>query len=412
MARYARTLSSGRDNTDHLSTGVLALCFPLRDVQAVIDSCGRASRRIRDLPAAVVAYYVIAMSLYPSVGYEGVLRWMVKGLQWLRAGVFRVSTKAALSAARQKLGEQPMREIFNRMALPLNARDSKGSFWKGFHVVAVDGSTLALQDTEANRAAFGRPSNQHGEGGYPLARFVVLAEVGTHLIFEAEIGSYHQSEIVLAEKIVSRLQENMLCLADRLYPSYSLWKQASATGAHLLWRSKSGQALERLQTLADGSWLARWKDPNSKEATTVRVIEYRLKGGATTVYRLLTTILNPAVASASELAAFYPQRWEVELAFRETKQVLRNGQATLRSKVPELVRQEFWGLLLAHYLVRKMMAQAALDRKIDPDELSFQDCVTIVHSSEAGHGLSITPSATDEDAALAAGRHGQKESEP
>jgi hypothetical protein len=393
MPRPAKTISVGNDNTQHLSMGVLALCYPLHSVQRIINDCGKASKRVRDLPAAVVAYYVIGMSLFPRVGYESVLRWLLCGLQWLGSGVLRLSGKGALSRARQKLGEQPMRQIFEQLVRPLKEPELQGCYWKGMHVVAFDGSTLALQDTPSNDEAFGRSGNQHGKAAYPLARFVALAEVGTHLIFAAELGGYHQSEVALAGKLVGRLGPGMLCLADRLFPGLALWRQAAATGAHLLWRAKSKLKLERIRTLADGSWLARWR-PSPKQtgpAVVVRVVEYRLGEGGEEVYRLLTTLLDPEVASAAELAGFYPQRWEIELTIKEGKSVLRQGQITLRSKVAELVRQEFWGLLLAHHIVRKMMALAALQRKTDPDELSFTRSVEIIRSNQTGPVLSFPP---------------------
>jgi hypothetical protein len=395
MPRPAKTLSVGNDNTQHLSLGVIALCFPAVAVQQAIDACGKTSKRVRDLPAAVVAYYVIGLSLFPGAGYESVLRWLLCGLQWLNTGKFRISSKVALSKARQRLGEAPLRLLFDRLAAPFGDSTLKGCWWRKHHVVVLDGSTLALQDTPSNDAHFGRSTNQHGKAAWPLARFVALAEAGTHLIFRAELGRYKDSEIVLAEKVVGGLREGMLCLADRLFPGLALWKKATATGAHMLWRAKVGMKLKADRTLPDGSWLATWKSATrgQKDArgVTVRVIEYRLKGGNGETFRLITSLLDPEGAPAHELAALYPQRWEIELAIKEGKQVLRTGQITLRSKMPELVRQEFWGLLLAHYIVRKMMARAALDGDIDPDVLSYQSSVEIIRSSQTGPVLAFSP---------------------
>jgi hypothetical protein len=229
-----------------------------------------------------------------------------------------------------------------------------------------------------------------------MARFVGLAEAGTHLVFRAELGRYRDSEVTLAQRVITGLGKGMLCLADRLFPGLALWKQATATGAHLLWRAKTTLRLERLQTLSDGSWLALWKTSTrgqqDAQGVKVRVVEYRLKGGGGEVYRLLTSLLDPQEAPARELAALYPQRWEIELTLKEGKRVLRQGQLTLRSKKPDLVRQEFWGLLMAHYTVRRMMAQAALDRKVDPDELSFQNSVEILRSTQTGPALALSPS--------------------
>jgi hypothetical protein len=402
MARTAKILSVGNDNTQHLSMGVLALCFSSPQIQAVVSRCGKASQRIRDLPAAVVVYYVIALSLFPGAGYENVLRWLLGGLQWLGSGSFRVSGKGALSAARQRLGEAPIRCIHEELAVPLANPKLIGSFWKGMHVVAIDGSTFALQDTPANAKEFGRSSNQNGHGAYPLARFVALVETGTHLIFGAQLGGYHDSEIKLAESLIKRLKPTMLCLADRLYSGYALWKLAASTKAHLLWRAKVGMKLERIKDLTDGSWLANWRTSTrgvkEPDGQIVRVIEYRIAPSTKApnqapgeIIRLLTTILDPSVATATELAELYPQRWEIELTIKESKTVLRKGNVTLRSKLPDLVKQEFWGLLLAHYVVRKMMAQAALIQEKDPDSLSYQGSIEIIKSTQAGAVLSFSP---------------------
>lgn len=395
MPRPAKTLSVGNDNTQHLSLGVIALCFPAAAVQNAIEDCGKASRRVRDLPAAVVVYYVIGLSLFPAAGYESVLRWLLCGLQWLDCGTFRVSSKAALSKARQRLGEQPLRKLFDQHAQPFGNPTLKGCYWRKHHLVVVDGSTVALQDTPANDEHFGRSSNQHGKAAWPLARFVVLAEAGTHLIFRAELGRYNDSEVVLAEKVLVGLRKGMVCLADRLFPGLALWKKATATGAHMVWRAKIGLKLERIKTLPDGSWLATWKSESrgqeDRVGVSVRVVEYRLKGGDGEIFRLITSLLDPEEAPANELATLYPQRWEVELAIKESKQVLRTGQITLRSKMPELVKQEFWGLLMAHYIVRKMMAQAALEEDVDPDNLSYQSSVEIIRSSQTGPVLAFSP---------------------
>jgi hypothetical protein len=210
------------------------------------------------------------------------------------------------------------------------------------------------------------------------------------------------SEITLSRKMLTKLNPGMLCLADRLFPGLALWRLAAATGSFLLWRAKTSLTLEYVESLEDGSWLARWH-PDKKvrksvdrQAELVRVVEYRLRekrgkpGGE--LYRLVTNILDPKIATAKELAELYPERWEVELCIKETKTILRKGKITLRSKRPELVEQEFWGMLLAHYAVRRMMAQAALDRKRDPDKLSYQGAKEIIKHQVAGPVLFFPPS--------------------
>lgn len=401
MARHAKNISQGNTATEHLSVGVLSLCYPLQAVRAVVEECDKKDKRVRDLPAALVVYYVIGLSLFPGVAYRSVLRWLIGGLQWLgNHHRFRVAGSEALSRARQRLGTLPLQRLHETQAHPMKDRSLPGSYFKDLLLVAIDGSTLALQDTALNSAEFGRSTNQNGDGAWPLARFVALVECGTHLIFGAKIGAYKDSEITLAKELARALGPGMLCMADRLFPGYELWRQYAATGADLLWRAKISVPLRKVKDLSDGSWLAKWlpEDQRRKgcEALIVRVIEYRIKDSGATgsqgeVYRLITTILDPARADASELAALYPQRWEIEITIKETKTILRKGRITLRSKKPELVRQEFWGMILAHYLVRKMMAQAALDKKIDPDKLSYEDSIQIIRSTQAGPVLSFSP---------------------
>jgi hypothetical protein len=401
MARHAQRISIGDDMVRHVSVGALALSYPLKRVRAIIAQCGRQSQRQRDLPAELVAYYVIAMSLLPQLGYQEVLRWMMTGLQWLRgeAEPMRITGKAALSRARARLGEAPLKTMFQQFAPAMTAQaDLRGAHWKKHRLVALDGSTLALQDTEANADAFGRPSNQHGPAAYPQARFVALVESGTHLAFAAELGGYDQSELALTTPLLAQLRPGMLCLADRYFANASLWRAAQATGAQLLWRAKTGLKLTREKVLADGSWLARWRPSrgDAAQACTVRVIEYRLRASEQAsdpaeTYRLVTTLLDPAEASAEELARLYPERWEFELTLRESKGIMRQGQLTLRSKTPELVRQEFWGLLLAHSLVRRMMARAAHHHELDPDALSFKSSLEIIRANLAGPGLAFSP---------------------
>ncbi len=245
------------------------------------------------------------------------------------------------------------------------------------------------------------PVNQRGAGAYPQIRFVALVENGTHVLFGAQVGGYGTGENTLAEAVVGRLQPGMLCLADRGFFSYGLWKRARARGADLLWRLKKDLRFPVEQALPDGSYLSRMHPPAGAPPAAdaeipVRVIEYRLEGveGAEPSYRLLTTILEPGAAPAEELAALYHERWEIEGAFDELKTHLRGAQIVLRSKTPDLVRQEFYGLLLAHFAVRGLMHEAALQVDEDPDRLSFLHAVRVIRRKLPLYGA-IPPSAEE-----------------
>ena len=197
------------------------------------------------------------------------------------------------------------------------------------------------------------------------------------------------------------LAKGMLCLADRFFPSYQLWQLASQTKADLLWRTRQNARLEVDQRLPDGSYLSRLYRStsdrrNQRKGLVVRVIDYRLEQvpGAEPIYRLITTILDHRLAPARELAAIYHERWEIENALDELKTHLRGAQIVLRSKTPELVQQEFYGLLMAHYAVRGLMHEAALRADEDPDRLSFLHAVRVVQRRVGAYGA-IPPSAQE-----------------
>ena len=205
------------------------------------------------------------------------------------------------------------------------------------------------------------------------------------MLFGTRMGAYARSEIALAGEVIPHLRQEMLCLADRHFFSYPLWNKARASGADLLWRSKKNLILPCQQRLPDGSYLSciypsQRARRRGSDAVRVRVIEYRLEGvpGCEPFYRLLTTILDPEQAPSQELAALYPQRWEIETALDELKTHLRGARIVLRSKTPELVEQEFYGLLLAHFAIRGLLHEAALKADEDPDRLSFLHAVRVV----------------------------------
>jgi hypothetical protein len=278
-----------------------------------------------------------------------------------------------------------LRALWEESAVPLAQEGQAGAFYKGLRLVSIDGSTLDVPDTEKNLAYFGRQESSRGQAAFPQLRFVALCENGPHAIFAVRMGSYTTHELTLANELVEDLREGMLCLADRLYPNFSLWKKALSTGAALLWRVRSNADLPVEEVLADGSYLSRIypteKDKRKKrKGLVVRVIEYQLEGveGAEPLYRLITTLTDCQKYPAEELAALYPERWEIEVIFDEFKTHMRGGQVVLRSKTPKLVEQEFYGMMLAHRAVRTLMNEAALRQNLDPDQLSFTHAIRVI----------------------------------
>ncbi|MGH9564875.1 MAG: IS4 family transposase [Candidatus Angelobacter sp.] len=387
MARTIATLPAGSRITDYISLGVIAKFFPAEKVRGVLEKTGRASVRERDLPAHVVVYYVIALALYMRSSYREVLRCLLEGVQWLLnpSSALKVAGRAGISRARARLGAEPLKELYETVVTPIAERATKGAWYRDWRLIALDGSTLDVADTAQNEEAYGRPGASRGSSAFPKIRFVGLLENGTHVLWAARMASYATDEITLAQQVVPALEKGMLCLADRFFPSYQLWQTAAQSGADLLWRTRQNARLDVDRRLPDGSYLSRIYAStsdrrNRRKAIVVRAIDYQLKDvpGAEPVYRLITTILDPQQAPAKELAALYHERWEIETALDELKTHLRGAQIVLRSKTPELVQQEFYGLLMAHFAIRGLMHEAARWADEDPDRLSFVHSVRVV----------------------------------
>jgi Insertion element 4 transposase N-terminal/Transposase DDE domain len=387
MARAIAELPSGSRITDYVSLGVIAKTFPLAQILAILKAAEKSSVRQRDLPAHVVVYYVIALALYMQSSYREVLRCLLEGIQWLRdpSATIKVAGKSGISQARTRLGWEPFRQLHDEVVKPIAVPATKGAWYRAWRLVSLDGSTLDVADEKVNEDAFGRPGASRGSSAYPQIRFVSLVENGTHVLFGSQIDAYATGEITLAKTVLPSLRKGMLCLADRNFFGYQLWKQARATGADLLWRVKKNMRLTCEKRLPDGSYLSRiypserdWR--HTTNGIVVRVIDYQLEGveGAEPIYRLGTSILDHAKGPAQELAALYHERWEIETALDELKTHLRGAKIVLRSKTPDLVRQEFYGFLMAHFAIRGLMHEAALKAKQDPDRLSFLHAVRVV----------------------------------
>ena len=392
MARTVAELPPGARITDYISLGVITKTFPLSTIGPVLSNTGKASLRQRDLPAQVVVYYVIALALYMQSSYREVLRCLLEAVQWLRdpsAGM-RVAGKSGISQARTRLGWEPLRQLHDELVKPVAVRSTRGAWYRSWRLVSLDGSTFDVADEKANEEAFSRPGASRGESAYPQIRFVSLVENGTHVLFGSHMDGYRTGEITLAKSVLPALRKGMLCLADRNFFGFELWNQASVTGADLLWRMKKNMRMACEKRLPDGSYLSHvypserdWR--HKTNGKPLRIIDYQLEGieGAEPIYRLATTILDAGKAPAGELAALYHQRWEIETAFDELKTHLRGARIVLRSKTPDLVRQEFYGLLMAHFAIRGLMHEAALKADEDPDRLSFLHAVRVIRRKMA-----------------------------
>jgi hypothetical protein len=406
MSRTVASLPEGSRITDYISLGVVARYFPRQKVDEILKQTRRASVRERDLPAHVVVYYVIALALYMRSSYREVLRCLLEGVQWLMdpSVSVKVAGKSGISQARSRLGAEPVKKLYDAVVAPIAVERTRGAWYHGWRLVSLDGSTLDVADTAENENAFGRPGASRGSSAFPKIRFVALLENGTHVLWAAHMDQYATDELTLAQRVIPALGKGMLCLADRFFPGYKLWRMAASTGAELLWRTRQNARLDVEKRLPDGSYLSRIfastsDRRNQRYGIVVRVIDYRLYDVPNTepLYRLITTILDHKKAPAQELAALYHERWEIETALDELKTHLRGAQIVLRSKTPELVQQEFFGLLMAHFAIRGLMHEAALKADTDPDQLSFIHAVRVVQRRMARYSA-IPPSAEESPA--------------
>ena len=389
----------GGQLTDRIGIGVLTRLVPRDLVAEVLAETGRREKRSRLLPAHVVVYFVMAMAVFRD-GYEEVMRRLAGGLQFMRAWQreWAVPTTGAISQARDRLGEAPLKMLFERVAEPLAVAGTPGAWLGARRLMAIDGVKLDVPDTPANIEGFGRPGGLTRRP-FPQIQVIGLGECGTHAVVAAEIGTVSVGEREIAGKLARSLEPGMLVIADRGFYSFQLWAEFLVTGADLLFRVASGLNLPVTRVLPDGSYLsvvashkvrgsgfqiplAVASDPRNATHIPVRVIEYTVTEGAAgrqpEVFRLVTTILDPDDVTAAELADAYQQRWEYEIALKEIETQMLEPGSGLRSKSPELIRQELWGLLLSHFAVRSLMAEAAASAGLDPDRLSFMRSINVV----------------------------------
>lgn len=405
MARTTAVLGAGARLSDYLSASLLARVYPATLIGEILDEHGCNSKRIRSLPAVPGVYFCMALSLYPEAAYEQVFAVISQGLSWMQGNDTEVTiAKSSISEMRGKIGYAPLQDLVARACVPLaDAKRHPDAFYAGLRLVAIDGSNLEVADEPDNVKAFGYPGSRTGQAGYPQAQCAVLVECASHAIIAANLGAYREAEWEVCKPLLTRLTAGMLCLADRGFNGYTHWATAQATGAQLLWRCSSNRKLPVVKSLGDGSYLStiypsqiisKKQRRTSTEGITVRVIDYALPGAVDTHarYRLLTTLLDEKTAPALELASLYHQRWEVEAVFDELKTHLLQKRRVLRSKTADLVRQEFYAWVLAHYAVRWLMHQAASEHRLSHRSLSFTANAQLLRSAQPQSGA-FPPSA-------------------
>lgn len=395
MAKESEVYPQSGRLTDHVALGVLSSVIHRDIIDDVIRESGKREVRSRLLPAHVVVYYALALNLFFGEAYEEVMRQLVNGLRFLGnwRDRWRVPSTSAISQARTRLGEAPLKLLFQRIAVPMARPGTRGAWFHGLRLMAIDGLVLDIPATPDNDEAFGRSGNDTATSPFPQVRVVALGECGTHAIVDAALGGIGTGEQTLADELIARFTPGTLVLADRNFYNYQAWQQACATGAALLWRVTATLTLPVLGWLPDGSYrsvvinpkirgrrreallsaAAAGHDLDPAQAMVVRVVEYMIEDrpGSGELFCLITNLLDHEFAPAVELAEAYSQRWEIELSFDEIETHQTVQARVLRSKTPELVKQEIWSLLLTHYAIRHVMTDAADTAGTDPDDLSF-----------------------------------------
>ncbi len=393
--------------SDKINLAQLQRCYPSDVVLACLKETDSATARKRELPNDFVFFYLLALCLIRHVSQKEVLRRLSDGIEWLNGLVtVKITGRSGISQAKKRVKSEAMKAIFDRCAKPIAKPNSLGCYYQGLHIVVVDGTDIDLYDSKENAEYFGKSSNQFGACGYPKARAVALIEAGTRTVFGLNIGKYKNKdddnvvptqkrntsnrnhkeigEIALASPLTIHLKPGQILLGDRLFMAFKFFKKCRQTGANLLFRAREDRKLQKEKLLPDGSYISTIYDSEkgSKDSMEVRVIEFGLEvalDGKTTEtsYRLITTLMDSEKYPMDELAKLYRERWEVELMLDEVKNHLMDGEL-LRSRTPELVKQEIYAMVMAYNVIRYSIHDAAEAEKIDPDELSFKHSKNVV----------------------------------
>ncbi|MGH3814828.1 MAG: IS4 family transposase [Pseudonocardiaceae bacterium] len=411
-------VAAGVRPTDLISLGVLASSVPREGVDEAIAVTGKQARRSDGkLPPHVMVYFVMALALFADEDYEEVATLLTEALEawgcW--DSEWAVPTSGGITQARQRLGSAPLKELFAQVAVPVAEELTRGAFLAGWRLMAIDGFEWDAPDTQDNAAAFGYSGSGPARSAFPKVRVVTLSECGSHAVVDAEMGGIAgkgSGEQALARRLYRRLEQDWLLIADRNFHNWTDWCTAAESGAQLLWRVKADLRLPVLQILPDGSYRSALINPKIRgkarvglieaaragrdldpaQARYVRVVEYQVPDrdgdGKGELIALITTITDPTAAPAAALAEAYHQRWEHETGNNQLKTYLRGPGRVLRSKSPDMVRQEIYGYLLTHHAISALVCRAATEADIDPDRVKFKRTVRIIRRRVADPAFS------------------------
>lgn len=347
--------------------GELTQYVPFEMVDEVLAETRRTQVRVRDLPARVVVYLVLAGCLFNDRGYGQVWHRLVAGLHGVSVAA---PTAAALTQARRRLGPAPFKALFELVRGPAATSTTGWVRWRGLLVTAIDGTTMSVADTSANLDEFTKRASGN-TGSYPHLRLLAVLCCGTRTVIDAVFGPSCTGETSYAPALLTRaLRAGMIVLADRGFATQDIINAITSTGADLLIRCKTNRKLPTLQRHHDGSYLSHWM------GTPIRVIEADItittpEGARTGSYRLITTLLDANLYPAFDLVTLYHQRWEIETTYLELKSTILSGHV-LRARTPDGITQEVYALLTTYQILRQAMTDATDTQPgTDPDRASF-----------------------------------------
>jgi hypothetical protein len=377
--------------SQELNLAVIERIVPRVTIAAILEAEGQQTERERKLNLLVTVLLVIMLNIYTTYSIGDVLEKMAQGLRYIWPDPdYVIPNDSAISYRRYQVGARPMVALFHQVCQPLATSATRGAFLFGLRLMALDGTTEDVPDTPANAVTFGRHQSDRGPSAFPQVKGVYLVECGTHAIVDAGFWPYQTSERVGGFRLLRSVKPGMLLMWDRGFHDYDMFVQTQKRGAYVLSRLPAHVKPQFVRALADGSYLAYLQPTDyhrrkAGERLLVRVIEYTITDpnlpGYGETHRLVTTLLDPQAYPILELICTYHERWEVEVTIDEIKTHQRLLPGPLRSLKPVGVIQELYGLLIAHYIIRALMHEAAQQAHLDPDRLSFIGAIRVLQSA-------------------------------
>lgn len=358
-------------------------------IRRALEATGTATIRRRKLPAEYVVWIVVGMGLFRDRPIQDVVRHLNLVLPDAKRprGLGRI-TGGAVVQARDRLGSEPLAVLFGDTADNWATASADKHRWRGLVVLGLDGSTLRIPDTQENEAAFGRPGASRGRSAYPQVRVVALMVLRSHILAAIRFGPCTSSELKLAADLWPLLPDDSITLVDRGFISYKVFHdiQSGGKNRHWLTRAKAKLRLRVIKRLGRGDLLVelpinrqlRRAHPDLPEALTVRAIRYQRRGFR--AQTLLTSLLDPSRYPAADIAELYHERWELEMGFDEIKTHTLEREEALRSRAPERIRQELWGLAIGYNLVRLEIERAAERIGLPPPRISYRASLLMIRN--------------------------------